>query len=526
MKSRFLSLPVSLILTLLTLQTGHCGSEILWTQYTQHLDSMKLMVHLDTDPTSPAEENSELVTLWLQDESDGEWKSAGTQTVQTLTASALFEMKSWPRHRSIRFKVTCGDSTSLGTFRAEPKPGATLKLAGLSCHKDIGWPWKEAITEIISHDPDLVYFSGDQIYENDYGSPMLVSKTPEEVPAGMKNYLAKYRKFGEAFRELMRDRPTIMITDDHDIFNNDLWGNGGLRMTGTRTEGGYLCHPEWVNAAEYTQVATLPAPVDPGPHGDGINAYYTAVEYGGVRFAVLEDRKFKSPPSEVIQKLIAPPGFEFPKERVTDFEIEVVLDPDYDCTKLDKPGLKLLGEKQEAFLKQWSTDLEKSDALGAVLSSSPWAHIAMYSPTSGDTDCNGWPQSGRNRALQAIGKAPVVMLHGDVHLGTLGRHGVDDFDDGPVAYSLPSFSSRASRKWEPLEAGKNREPGAPENTGQFHDRFGNKVTMYGAGNGFNGYGIILFDNKKREIELQFHPMNEARKPMKAEVYGWPHTVKF
>ena len=50
--------------------------------------------------------------------------------------------------------------------------------------------------------------------------------------------------------------------------------------------------------------------------------------------------------------------------------------------------------------------------------------------------------------------------------------------------------------------------------------------MYGAGNGLNGYGIILFDTKKRETELQFHPMNEARKPIKAEVPGWPHKVKF
>jgi hypothetical protein len=128
--------------------------------------------------------------------------------------------------------------------------------------------------------------------------------------------------------------------------------------------------------------------------------------------------------------------------------------------------------------------------------------------------------------LKAIGDAPVVMLHGDVHLGTLGRHGVENFDDGPVTYSLPSFSSRASRKWEPLEPGENRERGAPENTGEFHDRFGNKVTMYGAGNGLNGYGIILFDTETKSIELQFHPMNEERVPIDVEVPGWPHTVTF
>ena len=76
----------------------------------------------------------------------------------------------------------------------------------------------------------------------------------------MKNYLEKYRKFGEAFRELMRDRPTIMITDDHDVFANDLWGKGGLRMKGDRTTGGYPTHPAWVNAAEFTQTGHLPDP--------------------------------------------------------------------------------------------------------------------------------------------------------------------------------------------------------------------------------------------------------------------------
>lgn len=498
------------------------ATEILWTQYCQHQGKMKLLVHLDSDPTATGELKS--VELSVRENETDDWAQAQSQSVDRLTATTLFTLNAWPRQTKKYFKVTCGDSTSEGIFRAEPTDG--LKLAALSCHKDIAWPWKEAIAELISQDPDLVFFSGDQIYENDYGSPMFRAQTAADVPQGMKNYLDKYRKFGEAFRELMRDRPTIMITDDHDVFANDLWGKGGLRMEGNRTTGGYPTHPDWVNAAEFTQTGNLPDPVNPGPHGDGVLAYYTALEYGGVHFAILEDRKFKSAPSEVIKTLIAPPGFRWPEKRETDFEIEVVLDPDFDCKLLDRPELSLLGEQQEAFLKEWANNLKKSGKIGAVLSQSPWAHVAMYSPTSADTDSNAWPQSGRNRALRAIGDAPVVMLHGDVHLGTLGRHGVDSFNDGPVTYSLPSFSSRASRKWEPITPGENREPGAPEDTGEFHDRFGNRITMYGAGNGLNGYGIVLFDTSIRRIELQFHPMNEERKPIKATVSGWPHTVKF
>ena len=500
------------------------AAEILWSQYCQHEDKMKLLVHLDTDPTKSCD--GEMVTLWLREGESDDWRETQTQPIHSLTATALFELDSWPRHERRLFKVTSSDSEWEGVFRAEPKDGSVLKVAGVSCHKDIGWPWTEAIGEVIAHDPDLLIFTGDQIYENDYGSPMFRAMTEEEVPRGMKNYLEKYRKFGEAFGELMRDRPTVMITDDHDVFANDLWGRGGVRMNGDRTTGGYPTHPDWVNAAEFTQVGHLPDAVNPGPHGNGVRAFYTAVKYGGVDFAVLEDRKFKSAPSEVIKELIAPPGFKWPNPRRTDFRIEVVLDPDYDCTQLDRPGLQLLGAEQEVFLKAWADQLTVSQGMGAVISSSPWAHIAMYSPTSADTDSNAWPQSGRNRALEAIGDAPVILLHGDVHLGTLGRHGRDIFNDGPVTYSFPSFSSRASRKWEPLEPGENRKPGAPENTGEFHDRFGNKITVYGAGNGLNGYGILLFDTKNREVEIQFHPMDEERKPIKVDVPGWPYVEKF
>ena len=517
---------LSLLLVLTTLNTGAFAAEVLWTQYCQHHDKMKLIVHVDTDPTSPVPAEPVSVKLWLREGLDGDWKIAGEQPIDYLTATALFEMQEWPRHKTIPFKVDCGESEREGIFRAEPKDGSVLKAVGLSCHKDTGWPWKEAIAEVIAHDPDLIIFTGDQIYENDYGSPVFHAKTREQVPQGMKNYLEKYRKFGEAFHELMRDRPTIMITDDHDVFLPDLWGNGGVLIDGKRTAGGYPAHPDWVNAAEFTQTGHLPDPVNPGPHGAGIKSYFTALEYGGVRFAILEDRKWKSPPSEVIKKKIVPPGFKFPRKRKTHTSIEVVLDPDYDCTQLDDPKLQLLGPKQETFLAVWSRDLKASGQIGAVISASPWVHVAMYSPTSADLDSNAWPQSARNRALKAIGDAPVVMLHGDVHLGTLGRHGVNEFNDGPVTYSFPPFSSTASRAWKPLEAGQNRKPGAPKNTGQFHDRFGNKVTMYGAGNGLNGYGIILFDTKNREAELQFHPMNKQRKPIKANVFGWPHTVKF
>ena len=52
------------------------------------------------------------------------------------------------------------------------------------------------------------------------------------------------------------------------------------------------------------------------------------------------------------------------------------------------------------------------------------------------------------------------------------------------------------------------------------------MTVYAAANGLNGYGMIIFDQKQKHITLEFHPMNEDRKPMTADVAGWPMAVKF
>ena len=490
----------------------------MWVQYCQHLETMKLLVHLDSSPSQPA---SEFVKLSVKE--DDQWVEVAEEQMYTVSSTVLFKLRNWPRGKEVAYKLTSDSSEFEGVFRAEPDGKRPVKMLAISCLKDIKWPWQATIDQMIKQDPDLVYFSGDQIYENDYGSPAFRAKESQDVAEGMDNYLEKYRQFGKAFRDLLKDRPCIMITDDHDVFANDLWGNGGKVMNGDRTTGGFPCHPNWVNAAELTQTGMLPQAHDRGPHGDGILAYYTSLDYGGIKFAILEDRKFKSPPSEVISKPILGRKRLINRKKTP---LEVVRDPDFDCRTLDREDLHLLGTKQEAFLADWSKQLKKSSTIGAVLSQSPWAHVAMYTQTSADLDSNGWPQSGRNRALKAIGDAPVVMIHGDVHLGTLLRHGTDQWEDGPISYSLPPMTSHTGRSWKPLGEGENRAENAPQYTGRFHDRFGNKMTVHAAANGQHGYGMVIFDPVKKSISLEFHPLNENREPVSTEVEGWPFQVSF
>ena len=336
----------------------------------------------------------------------------------------------------------------------------------------------------------------------------------------MANYLAKWRMFGLTFKEILKDRPSVMITDDHDIYANDLWGDGGRRMTGDRTTGGYPMHPLWVNAVERTQTWHIPDAVNVGPWGDGINAYYTSFDYGGVSFAILEDRKFKSPPSEVVSEAIRDPRNDKPNRTP-----EVIMDPSFDARKLDRPDLHLLGTEQEKFVANWATQVAKEKRLAAVLSQSPLVNIGNYDVTYGDMDANGWPQTARNRALRAIAPSQAVMISGDIHFGTLHQHGIENWGDGPWGFSLPAFASKQNRSWGPSVPAQGREIPGVTGSGNHHDRFGNKMTVAGAAHGVNGYGMLLFDKTNRTITMELHTMDQNREPSRESVPGWPRTLQ-
>ena len=133
------------------------------------------------------------------------------------------------------------------------------------------------------------------------------------------------------------------------------------------------------------------------------------------------------------------------------------MDPAFDVSLLDRPELQLLGETQEAFVRNWAAGVAANRTLAAVLSQSPFVNIGNYDVRYGDMDSNGWPQTARNRALEAIAPSKAVMLSGDIHFGTLHQHGINDWGDGPWGYSVPAFSSKQNRKWGPAVPAEGRE---------------------------------------------------------------------
>ena len=92
---------LTLFVLLFYSNAGVYAAKILWTQYCQHQGTMKLLVHVDTDPTSPVPAKPESVKLWIDESLNGNWKIVDERPVDYLTATVLFELEEWPRYKSI-----------------------------------------------------------------------------------------------------------------------------------------------------------------------------------------------------------------------------------------------------------------------------------------------------------------------------------------------------------------------------------------------------------------------------------------
>jgi phosphodiesterase/alkaline phosphatase D-like protein len=518
---------------------------ILWTQYTLHRGIMKM-----TAQVAPmGKTNKEMVHLELLKE--GKWKRVQSSSIHEYASTAHFRIESWDDQKEIPYRVVFkdGDLTGdwEGTIRKDPKDKDTIKLAAMSCMKDGAFPNHYLQQNVIAQDPDILFFAGDQLYEGNGGFGIVRAKKLADVPRASLNYLQKYWIFGWSFRDAMRDRPSVVIPDDHDVYHGNIWGLGGgpVPEGGSRgSDGGYEMHAEWVRMVERTQVSNLPDPYDPTPVLQDIGVYYTDFNYGGISMAVIEDRKFKSGPSQAVDK------------KTHKGRVDHVRDPNLDPKVLDKPGLHLLGERQEKFLEKWAGDFEDA-SMKAILSQSPFCAVATHHGGGNenniliaDLDSNGWPQSGRNRAIELARKAHAVMIHGDQHLATVVHHGVDEWNDAGFSFAGAGIFNGYPRLWAPKEAGKNRRPNSPDYTGEFLDGFHNKINVWAAANRMDkqypekikdgpltmldklnntasGYGIVKFHKDQQEITFESWPIYEEMSSdlSKYKTHkGWPITV--
>ena len=449
---------------------------ILWSQYT--LDDNRLRLQAQLAPLGLRQEHS--AELWIADaEGSPQWAKIATEPMKKLSRTVTFTVDDWPstsdKRYQVRFEWRGEEYQWDGLVRREPKDDDVLTLGCFSCDNGYLFPIPAMVAQVKRQDPDLVFFAGDQIYES-YGGFGVARDA--DAKAAMLDYLRKYYQFGWTWRDVLRDRPSVILPDDHDVFQGNIWGHGGRKLPEEAkgrdwTWGGYLLPGDWVNAVEQTQVGHLPDPAVDMTLPIGIKPYFTKMTYAGVGFAILEDRKFKTGPKSL------------PEDK-----------------RADGDGADLLGDEQEAFLSQWASDWS-GQQMKCALSQTIFCTAATHSGqklkrSRGYADSGAWPKAARNRAVRILGDCNALAIHGDQHLGILLRHGVDDFDDAGYAFMVPGTANGFPRAWWP--GVNNGVPQADQTfTGQHRDDAGHPINVIAVGNPEHGSNLLNKSTSPMEI---------------------------
>ncbi len=455
---------------------------------------------------------------------------------------ASFRIPNWDEKNETLYKLvyteqhldgTATKSEWTGTIKPNPTD-RPLRAGVLTCQKDYGFPYQPVVDNLIKLDPDMLYFSGDQIYEGHGGYGF--SRDP--AATAILCYLRKYYMFGWAFREALKDRPTIVLPDDHDVFQGNIWGEGGEQMKdlgkGASSKGGYREPARMVNAVHRTCVSHHPDFFDPAPSKQDISVYFGDMVYGGVSFAILGDRQWKSGPENV---------------ETGSGRADHVRDPDFDCSTLDKPGLVLLGNRQEKFLDAWGDDW-RGHTMKVLLSQTVFAGVATHHGKyngylKADLDSGGWPQTARNRAISILRKSMALHICGDQHLASLSQYGVEQQRDSNWAFCTPAIAAGYPRWWRPDDVGmphQNRPRHDLPNTGEYLDGLGNRIYVYAVGNPEvgteknrydlahqkgSGFGLVTIDTKAKTyfVESFRFLVDATDKTAENQHPGWPVTIQ-
>ena len=537
--------------------------------YTLSRGTLKLTVQFM--PISRSENQN--VELYIQ-ESEA-WRHAGTSTLKLPSYTAHFRIENWEKRMDTPFRVEYvlsrkKDKTYVleGTIKKDPMDKNRLAMISMSCVKQVvkpgqgfwsgvdgewyPWDWgilyphADLLERLKKHDPDVMVFTGDQIYEG--SSP---TRADREHP--FLDYLYKWYLWCISNKELTARIPTIVIPDDHDVYHGNVWGAGGIAtpdgLTGAQAQdaGGYKMSPEFVNMVQTTQTSHLPDPYDPQPVEQGIGVYFTECNIGGLSIAVLEDRKFKSAPRPL-----------FPEADIVNGWVQ---NPSWDVKQKSRIAeAVLLGSRQLEFLENWAGDWSHRTWMKAAVSQTLFSNVAtlpqsaksdgvvpgLEIPDPGtyvegdklvaDFDSDGWPQIGRDKAIRLFRKAFATHIVGDQHLANTSQYGVEDWRDSNYVIVSPATGNLFPRRWWPPFPGKNRAPGSPMYTGDFEDGFGNKVTVWAIANPqkttiqpvrhhelATGYSVITFFKNDRNILMANWPY--WADPAKDEPFpGWPIRI--
>ena len=544
---------------------------ILFTLYTVSRGMLKLSAQFP-----PLGSGAQPATLEV--ERDGGWVAVATASLDPDAWNATFRVPDWKQVEDCAYRVAYqlpdADGTPRqyfyrGTIHKDPVDKPNLVIGLLTCLWDFGFPQSDFTANLAHHKPDILFWTGDQVYEPVGGYGAIESREPGLIGAAMLDFQRKWFIFGWSVGELTRNIPSVCMTDDHDMYHGNIWGCGGRPTNpalggGAATEGtvvygpkefaiqdsgGYKMAPRWVNMVQRLQTAHLPDPFDATPVLQGIGVYYCDLRWGGVSFAILEDRKWKSAPKPLLPEANIVNGFAGNRAWST-------------TAASDDPEAELLGQRQLDFLESWAADWGGGTWMKVAVSQTVFGCIhtephGTYNdardpdeliPQVGkylegdhvvaDYDSNAWPQHSRDAAILKFRKAFAPHLSGDQHLGSTSHYGVEEFRDGVYGVCTPAISSIWPRRWYPPQVGKNPLPGT-RNTGDYLDAFGNKLSILAVanparypGSGLEGlrlratgYSILTCERATRKTTIAQWPRWVDPSTPEAKPYaGWPITI--
>ncbi len=512
---------------------------ILWSMYTLSKNMLKLTAQM-----TPLGENDNSY-LELHFFKEGAWQINQSVKIDPQSRTALFRIENWDSSQDMDYQLRYTEKRKSGpelitmyegVIRKDPidRP---LVMGGLTCQYHYGFPYRPLSENLKKVNPDILYFSGDQLYEGNGGYGIV--RFPADT--AILNYLGKWYMFGWAFGDLMKDRPTITIPDDHDVFQGNLWGSGGLEIQAqtfrkfSGTSGGYVEPASMVKVVHQTQCGHLPDPYDPSPMDQDIPAYYTELIYGNVSFAIVGDRMFKSGPKDIA-------FWKGRKDWMTEAPKKL--------SDIDPPGLTFLGDRQMNFLKNWAQNWTNAD-MKCLLSQTVFTNVATHhggekTVLLADLDSGGWPMTPRNNAVKLMRSCFSFHIAGDQHLPTMTQYGVEDFRDAGWAFCTPAITVGYQRRFFPellsWPISERPEHNLP-NTGKYRDPFGHPTYVYAVGNPADntkdpnryekaqkcssGFGLIEFDTDERTIKSEaYHflaDLNNRNNPDN-QFPGWPVTI--
>ena len=237
---------------------------ICFALYTVHDNTLKLTAQLypvrDYEPFRAT----------LEIEKDGDWVKVAETKIIYPGYTAPFRIEQWNDTQEVKYRVVHNNKSFYeGIIRKNPIDQEEFVMATFSCNsvqtRHGGDYSREDIVDNMKRlQPDLLFFAGDQVYHH-------------------SEHLIYWLKFGRDFGDIIRNTPTICITDDHDIGQGNLWGDGGKAAHERRGHlGGYYMPKEYIMEVERAQTSHLPDPYDPRPVAQGIGVYYTDLKWGGI----------------------------------------------------------------------------------------------------------------------------------------------------------------------------------------------------------------------------------------------------